>query len=250
MAGSSTVDPAEVEFYTRLADTWWDDSGPMWPLHRLNGLRRDYIVRAVAGRHGRDATATKPLRGLSLVDVGCGGGLLSEAMARTGATTLGIDATEQNIAVARLHAPGSMSLTYRATTAEALVDEGRRFDVVLSMEVVEHVADLPAFLDSCAALLAPGGTMVVSTINRTLKSWLFAIFGAEYVMRWLPRGTHRWNRFVKPDEISKQLRGHGIVETARTGVAVNPVTRHFSLTGSMAVNYMLVLDDQDSKATH
>ncbi len=237
---ASSIDPKEVAFYTRLADTWWDDTGPMWPLHRLNRLRTRYIADAVCQHFDRDRGARRPLDGLSMLDVGCGGGLLSESMAALGARVHGIDVTERNIGIARNHAPADLDVRYDAVTAEALAGDDHRYDVVLNMEVVEHVADLPGFLRATSHLTAPGGLQFVSTINRTAKAWLFAIVGAEYVMRWLPRGTHQWRRFVTPDELRRELRGHGLGLLARTGVAVSPLTRRFRLTPSMAVNYMLL----------
>ena len=235
-----TINPDEVAFYTRLASSWWDDTGPFWPLHRLNRLRVDYIAAFLCDHFERDASAERPLEGLRIVDVGCGGGILSESMARLGASVTGIDVVEKNIAVASLHAGQSgLSVDYRAVTARALADASERFDVVLNMEVVEHVADLDAFMRDCAALTDDNGAMVVATINRTPRSWLFAIVGAEYILRWLPRGTHRWGDFRKPGEIEALLSEQGLETTGRTGVFVNPLTRRFKLTGDLGVNYML-----------
>ncbi len=235
-----TINPDEVAFYTRLADTWWDETGPFWPLHRLNRLRVDYIANFLCDRFDRDTVAERPLEGVRVVDVGCGGGILSESMARLGASVTGIDVVEKNIAVARIHADkAGLPVDYRAVTARALADAGERFDVVLNMEVVEHVADLDAFMRDCAALTDDNGAMVVATINRTPRSWLFAIIGAEYILRWLPRGTHRWRDFRKPAEIETLLEAHGLATTGRTGVFVNPLTRRFKLIGDLGVNYML-----------
>ncbi|MEL7450868.1 MAG: bifunctional 2-polyprenyl-6-hydroxyphenol methylase/3-demethylubiquinol 3-O-methyltransferase UbiG [Pseudomonadota bacterium] len=236
----ATINPDEVAFYTRLASTWWDETGPFWPLHKLNKLRVAYIVDFLCDRFERDAGSERPLDGLRIVDVGCGGGILSESMARLGASVTGIDVVEKNIAVASLHASQTgLSVDYRAVTARALADAGERFDVVLNMEVVEHVADLDVFMQDCAALTDDNGAMVVATINRTPRSWLFAIVGAEYILRWLPRGTHRWRDFRKPGEIEALLDEHGLATTARTGVFVNPLTRRFTLIGDLGVNYML-----------
>ena len=191
-----------------------------------------------------------PLAGITLLDVGCGGGILSETMAKLGANVDGIDVVERNIAVARRHADGSgLPLRYERITAEALVARGSRYDAVLNMEVVEHVADLPGFMHACSALVKPSGLMFLATINRTLLSYLFAIVGAEYVLRWLPRGTHRWRQFPKPRELEELLARDNFRITARTGVRVNPLTHRFSLTPHMTVNYMLVAQRADSGAS-
>lgn len=235
------VDPREVAYYRNLAATWWDRSGPFWPLHRLNELRTQYLREQLSSLFGRDPKEDTPLEGISMLDVGCGGGILSESMARLGATVHGIDVVEKNIEIARTHAEGSgLPLRYDATSTAALSDAGVRYDVVLNMEVVEHVPNVPAFMNECANLVAPGGAMAVSTINRTALSWLFAIVGAEYVLGWLPRGTHRWKQFVKPDEVERLLASDGLNVFARTGVRVNPFNRHFGLTPWMGVNYMML----------
>ncbi len=236
-----SVDPAEVAYYERLADLWWDEHGPFWPLHRLNDFRvryiRDILVKAT-GAHGR---ADLPLTGLGILDIGCGGGILSESMHKLGARVHGIDVTEKNIHVARRHAAQTgLSVTYEHVSAETLSHEAAEsYDVVLNMEVVEHVADLPTFLEACCRLLKPGGHMLVATIKRTWLSWFLAIVGAEYVLRWLPKGTHQWRRFRRPDEIQALLAEHGLQVSDRTGVRINPLPRNFSFTGSLAVNYML-----------
>lgn len=236
-----SVDPAEAAFYTRLADTWWDQDGPFWPLHRLNGLRTGFIRRQLCEALGRDMAERAPLSGLEVLDIGCGGGILSEAIAALGATVHGVDVVERNIAVAREHARRrGNGVRYEVSSAEALREAGQRYDVVLNMEVVEHVADVQGFMDACAALVKPGGIMFVATINRTVRSFLFAIIGAEYVLRWLPRGTHRWRRFPTPRELEHRLNGAGLTVRDRRGVRVNPLTRSFSLCDSLAVNYMLV----------
>ena len=235
------VDPREVAYYESLAATWWDRSGPFWPLHRLNALRSNYLRHVLARLFERNPKSEQPLTGLRMLDVGCGGGILSESMARLGAEVLGVDVVEKNIEIARLHARESdLNVRYETTSTSALVKRGEQFDVLLNMEVVEHVPNVPAFMAECAALVRPGGVMSVSTINRTAKSWLFAIVGAEYVMRWLPRGTHRWAQFVKPAEIESLLKQHDFEVAASAGVRVNPLTRRFSLSANMAVNYMLV----------
>jgi 2-polyprenyl-6-hydroxyphenyl methylase/3-demethylubiquinone-9 3-methyltransferase len=232
----ASVDPEQVAFYTRLADTWWDPDGPFWPLHVLNRLRARWIVERLAGVPDADA----PLAGLRVLDIGCGGGLLSEAMARAGAEVTGIDVTERNVEVARLHAErAGISVRYRHVAAETLAAEGAAFDVVLNMEVVEHVADLSGFLDACAALVRPDGHMFVATLNRTLAGFVIGIVGAEYVARVLPKGTHQWSRFVRPEELAGHLGRGGLSIEARTGVRVNPFARRMTLTSWLGVNYMV-----------
>ena len=235
------VDPREVAHYTSLAETWWDPTGPFWPLHRLNALRTGYLREVLAAGFGRDAAGSAPLAGLDVLDVGCGGGILSESMAALGARVHGVDVVERNIAIAREHAARSkLPVRYQQAPVSTVLRDGRDYDVVLNMEVVEHVPDVPALLAECARLVRPGGMMVVATINRTALAWLLAIVGAEYVLRWLPRGTHRWRQFVTPAEVEIALSACGLDVTHRTGVRVNPLTRHFALTRIMAVNYMLV----------
>lgn len=240
MTGDTTIDPREVEFYRNLAEFWWDQTGPFWPLHTLNRLRVDWIRHQVSMHFGRPATPERPLAGLRILDIGCGGGILAESMARLGATVTGIDVVEKNIQIAATHVrQQAFEIDYRLITAESLANTGASFDVVLNMEVVEHVADLPAFMASCNRLVRPGGMMFIATINQTMLSWLFAIIGAEYVLRWLPRGTHRWREFRRP-QVLKQLLASGDLEVAaQSGVAVNPFNRNFSLSERMNVNYML-----------
>ena len=241
MNSPKTLDAQEAARFEALAERWWDTGGPFWPLHRLNGLRVDWIRRQASAHFGRAVGAKRPLQGLRVLDVGCGGGILSESVATLGAEVHGVDVVERNIAAARVHARRTGSaVRYDCDSAEALAAAGARYDIVLDMEVVEHVADLPLFMRACDALVAPGGLHFVATINRTPKSFLFAIVGAEYVLRWLPRGTHRWRRFPTPAEIETMLRADGLEVTARSGVRVNPLTRVFSLTPSLAVNYMLL----------
>ena len=232
------VDPQQAAFYDRLASTWWDRAGPFWPLHTLNALRTAYLRDVLARAFGRDPADARPLDGLTVVDVGCGGGILSESIAALGAHVHGIDVVARNLEVARRHAAaGTLDVRYEDVTAAALA---ARYDIMLNMEVVEHVPDVPAFMADCARLVRPGGVMALATINRTALSWLFAIVGAEYVLRWLPRGTHRWDRFVTPTEASTLLERNGLAVFARAGVRVNPLNRHFALSRIMAVNYMLV----------
>lgn len=240
MSRDVTIDPREVEFYTRLADTWWDRDGPFWPLHKLNELRVGYIKEKLCQHFGHSSAAERPLEGLSVLDVGCGGGILSESMAKLGACVTGIDVVDKNLQVASLHAAQhGIEVDYRAVTASDVAASGAVFDVVLNMEVVEHVADVKLFMRDCTSLTADGGVMFVATINRTPLAWLFAIVGAEYVLRWLPRGTHRWSMFQKPRDIAAHLRDGGLLVKDTVGVAVNPFSRSLSITSSSAVNYMM-----------
>ncbi len=235
-----TIDQREVAFYSGLAETWWDEQGPFWPLHKLNALRSRYIVEKLSQHFDRGSAGATPLQGLRVLDVGCGGGILSESMARLGANVTGIDVVEKNIAIASLHAEQQgLPIDYLLSTASTLADSGAQFDVVLNMEVVEHVADVSTFMRDCARLVGDGGAMFVATINRTAKAWLFAIVGAEYVLRWLPRGTHRWGMFQKPAETSGHLAKGGLSVLDAVGVAANPVARSLRVTRSLAVNYML-----------
>ena len=233
----ASIDPEEQAFYTRLADQWWDESGPFWPLHVLNRLRAGWIIEKL----GLGWKTPAPLAGLSVLDIGCGGGLLAEAMARAGASVTAIDVTVKNVEVARLHgAQQGLAIDYLHCAAETLAAEGARFDVVLNMEVVEHVADLSSFLNAVTALVAPGGHLFVATLNRTLAGFVIGIVGAEYVARVLPKGTHQWRRFVKPSELASHLDRGGLTVMARTGVRVNPWSRRMALTRWLGVNYMVM----------
>ena len=236
----TTIDTAEVEKFQAMAAEWWDPEGKFKPLHMLNPCRLDYICAQIAAEFGRDIKRTRPCSGLRLLDIGCGGGLLSEPMARLGAEVVGADAAERNIPVARVHAAAQgLDIDYRATTAEALAAERETFDVILNMEVIEHVADPSAYLGACAALLRPGGLMICSTINRNAKSFAMAIVGAEWVMRWLPKGTHDWARFITPDELYGLIRGAGLNPVDRTGFVFNPVTWSWKLSETdLSVNYV------------
>ena len=235
-----SVDAAEVDKFERMAAEWWDPEGKFKPLHMLNPVRLDYVVTRVAARFGRDPRAARPFEGLRLLDIGCGGGLLSEPMARMGAEVVGADAAERNIPVARLHAERSgLRIDYRHATAEALAESGERFDVVLNMEVIEHVADPRDYLRSVRDLLKPGGLHVCSTINRNPKSYVMAIVGAERVMRWLPRGTHDWRKFITPDELFAMLREAGLTPVDRTGMVFNPLGWSWRLSETdLSVNYV------------
>ncbi len=240
-AASVSVDPAEVARFAAMAAEWWDPEGKFRPLHRFNPVRLGFIRDRVAARFGRDPLAPRPLAGLRLLDIGCGGGLIAEPMARLGAEVVGADAAERSIAVARLHAEQSgLGIDYRCTTAEGLAAAGESFDVVLSLEVVEHVADLDAFVAACGTLVRPGGLMVVATLNRTLKAFALAVVGAEYVLGWLPRGTHDWNRFVRPHELARALRAAGLNLAEVTGVTYNPLTDEWRLGRDTDVNYLAV----------
>ncbi len=241
MNDHTSFDPQEVVRYAALAEKWWDRTGPFWPLHRLNELRVEYILDIVCRIWRRDPAAAQPLTELRTLDIGCGGGILSEAMATLGAEVHSIDVVDRNIAIARHHAlQTGLPIHYQMITAEALARQRLQYDVVLNMEVVEHVTDLPGFVQACAQMVRPGGIMFIATLNRTLLSWLTAIVGAEYVLRWLPKGTHRWRRFPKPAELEALLAREGMQVIARRGVRVNPLTRRMALTRFMGVNYMLV----------
>jgi 2-polyprenyl-6-hydroxyphenyl methylase/3-demethylubiquinone-9 3-methyltransferase len=237
---ASTVDAGEIARFEAMAAEWWDPSGKFKPLHMLNPCRLDYIVDQIAAEFGRDPRADRPFDGLRLLDIGCGGGLLSEPMARLGAEVVGADAAARNIPVARLHAEQSgLAIDYRHTTAEALAAAGERFDVVLNMEVVEHVPDPAAYLAACASLLKPGGLMVCSTLNRTARSFALAIVGAEHVMRWLPKGTHDWAKFITPDELFALLAGAGLQPVDRKGFVFNPLAWNWRISDrDLSVNYV------------
>jgi len=238
---ASTVDPAEIERFARLAEEWWDPRGKFAPLHHLNPVRLGFIRDRAAAHWQRDPLGEAPLRGLSLIDIGCGGGLICEPMARLGAQVTGIDAADRNIATARLHADGQeLTIDYRETTAEALAESGVRFDVVLALEIVEHVADVDLFLQSIGRLAKPGGLVFLSTLNRTAKAWALAVAGAEYVLRWLPRGTHDWRKFLKPSELVRGLRAAGVEPQEVVGVVYSPLKRAWSLDrNDLDVNYLL-----------
>ncbi|RHZ99826.1 bifunctional 2-polyprenyl-6-hydroxyphenol methylase/3-demethylubiquinol 3-O-methyltransferase UbiG [Cereibacter sphaeroides] len=240
MESSSTIDPAEVAKFEAMAAEWWNPHGKFKPLHQMNPCRLDYITQQIAAEFDRDLSAPLPFEGLRLLDIGCGGGLLSEPMARLGAEVIGADAAPRNIPVAKLHAEQSgLTIDYRNTTAEALAAAGERFDVVLNMEVVEHVADPLAYLTACRDLLKPGGVMICSTLNRNPKSFAMAIVGAEWVMRWLPKGTHDWSKFITPDELYELIRKAGLDPVDRKGMVFNPVSWSWSLSArDLSVNYV------------
>ncbi|WP_166301363.1 bifunctional 2-polyprenyl-6-hydroxyphenol methylase/3-demethylubiquinol 3-O-methyltransferase UbiG [Bradyrhizobium sp. 26S5] len=242
-ASANSVDPAEVAKFSKLSDEWWDPRGKMAPLHKINPLRLTYIRDAACRKFERNAKSLNCLSGLRLLDIGCGAGLLCEPFTRLGAQVIGIDPSATNISAAKLHADkGHLSIDYRCTTIEDM-DVRERFDIVLAMEVVEHVVDVGAFIKRCAAMLKPGGLMVVSTLNRNWKSFALAIVGAEYVLRWLPRGTHEWSKFVTPAELERYLGDVNLAVTEQAGVVYNPIADKWSVSSDMDVNYMVVAEE-------
>jgi len=243
MQAASTIDDAEVARFSALAGEWWDPRGKMAVLHKFNPVRLAYIRDAACKRFDRSARQLDSLKDLRILDIGCGGGILCEPMARLGAHVLGADPAEKNIAAARLHAEqGGLAIDYRVTTAEALADAGERFDIVLAMEVVEHVADVKLFVRRCAEMVKPGGLMIAATINRTLKSFALAIVGAEYVLRWLPRGTHQWDKFVTPAELEIAMELGGLTSTDERGVVYNLLADRWELSTDTDVNYMVLAE--------
>ncbi|MCA0920311.1 bifunctional 2-polyprenyl-6-hydroxyphenol methylase/3-demethylubiquinol 3-O-methyltransferase UbiG [Pseudooceanicola nanhaiensis] len=236
----TTIDPAEVAKFEAMAAEWWDPHGKFKPLHMMNPVRLDYVTQQIAAEFDRDLRSERPFEGLRLLDIGCGGGLLCEPMARLGAEVVGADAAERNIPVAQVHAEQSgLEIDYRHTTAEAMAEAGEQFDVVLNMEVVEHVADPLAYLSACHDLLKPGGLHLCSTINRNPKSFAMAIVGAEWVMRWLPKGTHDWDKFITPDELYDLIRRAGMEPVDRKGYVFNPVSWQWRISDrDLSVNYV------------
>lgn len=237
---TTTIDPAEVAKFEAMAAEWWDPNGKFKPLHLMNPCRLDYITTQIAAEFDRNLAGPHPLAGLRILDIGCGGGLLSEPMARLGADVVGADAAARNIPVAQVHAEQSgLKIDYRITTAEDMAAAGEQFDVVLNMEVVEHVADPLAYLTACQQLLKPGGLMLCSTLNRNPKSFMMAIVGAEWVMRWLPKGTHDWAKFITPAELYELIRKAGLTPVDKKGMVFNPVSWRWSLSDrDLSVNYV------------
>lgn len=237
----STASTEEVARFTAMADAWWDPNGKFRPLHQINPVRIAYIRDFICRLHDRDPLGDAPLKGLNLLDIGCGGGLLCEPMRRLGARVTGIDAGDKNIAIAKLHSEQSgLDIDYRHQLPEDLAQTEGAFDIVLNMEVIEHVADVDAFLAASASLVKPGGVMVLSTLNRTLKAFALAKVGAEYIMRWLPAGTHDWRKFVKPSELASALRPHGVDMEDVTGMVYSPLKDEWSLSKDLDVNYLAV----------
>lgn len=240
LAEGRSIDPAEVAKFAAMAEEWWSPTGKFAPLHKFNPVRLRFIRDTAARHFHRDPRALAPFEGLSLLDIGCGGGLLSEPMARQGFAVTGADASERNVQIARAHAAQSgVPVAYRCATAEALAEQGLAFDVVLNMEVVEHVADLESYLGACAALIRPGGMMLVATLNKTFKSLALAKFGAEYVLGWLPRGTHDWQRFIAPKDLAALLARAGLAVRQTQGVSFDPLTWDWRLSADTDVNYIV-----------
>jgi 2-polyprenyl-6-hydroxyphenyl methylase / 3-demethylubiquinone-9 3-methyltransferase len=244
-----TVDPEEVARFSRVAGQWWDPGGPMAALHKFNPVRLAYIRDRMAAHFGRDPRRLDGLAGLRLLDIGCGGGILSEPLARLGASVIGIDPVQGNIAVAQRHAAGAgLAIDYRNVSAEALTEAGEVFDVVLAMEVVEHVTDVGVFVKLAATLVKPGGLLFVATLNRTAKSFALAIVGAEYILRWLPPGTHQWDKFVTPDELEVAIEQAGLRIVDETGVVYNLFADRWQLGADMDVNYMMAAEKEQVTA--
>ncbi len=238
---AATVDADEIAHFSRLSSQWWDRRGPLKALHKFNPLRVDYIRERAAAHFGRDPRQADSLAGLRVLDIGCGAGILSESIARLSAAVVGADPAQSNIAVARHHAAAEgLSIDYRCTTAEALAAQGEAFDVVLAMEVIEHVANVGLFIDRTAAMVKPGGLMFCATFNRTLKSFLLAIVGAECILRWVPRGTHQWSKFITPDELERAIVYGGLRVADRTGATYRIIRHRWRLSSDMDVNYMIL----------
>jgi 2-polyprenyl-6-hydroxyphenyl methylase/3-demethylubiquinone-9 3-methyltransferase len=238
--GTTTIDPDEIERFAAMAEEWWDPNGKFRPLHKFNPVRLAFLRDRLAGHFHRNTALLRPFEGLRLLDIGCGGGLVAEPMARLGFAVTGIDATERTVKTAQAHAGETgLGIDYRIAAAEQLAATGERFDVVLALEIVEHVADLGVFLAAAAQLVEPGGALVAATLNRTGKSYLFAIIGAEYLLGWLPRGTHQWRKFVRPSELAGGLRRSGLRLAEMSGVTYNPLKDEWRLGGDLDVNYMV-----------
>ncbi|HSV23344.1 MAG TPA: bifunctional 2-polyprenyl-6-hydroxyphenol methylase/3-demethylubiquinol 3-O-methyltransferase UbiG [Xanthobacteraceae bacterium] len=239
----ATVDADEVRRFSQLAGEWWNPRGKMAVLHKFNPVRLAYIRDAACRQFGRDARHPPCLEGIRILDIGCGGGILCEPLARLGAGVVGADPSPNNIEAAKLHADrGGLAIDYRVTTAEAIAGAGESFNVVLAMEVVEHVVDVGLFVRRCAEMVKPGGLMVAATLNRTFKSFALAIVGAEYVLRWLPRGTHQWDKFVTPNELEIAMAKAGLRVSDEIGVIYNPLADEWRLSSDMDVNYMLTAE--------
>jgi 2-polyprenyl-6-hydroxyphenyl methylase/3-demethylubiquinone-9 3-methyltransferase len=247
-SGAASIDPDEVEQFARVGAQWWNPRGPMAALHKFNPVRLGYIRDQAVAHFSRDPKKLDCLSGLRILDIGCGGGILSEPLARLGAQVVGADPSQENIAVASAHAKDSgVSVDYRATTAEDLAAQREQFDIVLAMEVVEHVTNVDDFVATCATMVKPGGLMIAATLNRTMKSFALAIVGAEYILRWLPRGTHQWDKFVTPEELERALTAGGLRITAERGVIYNLLADRWQLSDDMDVNYMMVAAREDQR---
>jgi 2-polyprenyl-6-hydroxyphenyl methylase/3-demethylubiquinone-9 3-methyltransferase len=239
----TTINPEEIAKFAAMAEEWWDPTGKFKPLHKFNPVRLGYIREKAIGHFKLDGSKRRPLEGLRILDIGCGGGLLSEPLARLGATMVGVDAGEKNVAIAKLHAEQSgLAIDYRAATAESLAAAGESFDIVLNMEVVEHVDNVPLYMKSCAELVAPGGLLFTATINRTLRAYAFAIVGAEQVLRWLPKGTHDYAKFLTPEEISALVTRNGLKVVEKTGVVFHPLADEWRQSRDTGVNYMVLAE--------
>jgi 2-polyprenyl-6-hydroxyphenyl methylase/3-demethylubiquinone-9 3-methyltransferase len=242
-AHSATVDPAEVAHFAALADEWWNLSGKMAPLHKFNPVRLAFIRDQACAQFSRDPKRLDCLSGLNILDIGCGGGIVAEPLAKLGANVTGIDPAEENIAAAKLHAEKSgLALSYKATTIEAIAERGDTFNIVIASEVVEHVADLNLFIGCAAKAVKPGGLLIVTTINRTLKSYALAIVGAEYLLRWLPVGTHRWEKFVTPEELDRAIAASGFEVVEESGIMYDLFHDRWTASSDMDVNYMLAAE--------
>ncbi len=242
-AQGRSVDVEEVERFSRIAEDWWNAHGKFAPLHRFNPVRLGFIRDRALTRFGRDPSARRPFEGLRLLDIGCGGGLLCEPMTRLGFEVTGVDASERNIGAAKAHAAAAgLAINYLCSTVETLVEErDEPFDLILNMEVIEHVAEPAGFLRDCSRLISPGGMMIVATLNRTAKAMALGVIGAEHVLRWLPVGTHDWRRFVRPDELRAWLDSEPVEVEGPFGVSFNPLTGRWSQSGDCAVNYMMTV---------
>ncbi|HEY8351798.1 MAG TPA: bifunctional 2-polyprenyl-6-hydroxyphenol methylase/3-demethylubiquinol 3-O-methyltransferase UbiG [Sphingomonadales bacterium] len=251
-ASAASVDAEDVARFSAIAEEWWNPEGPFRPLHRLNPARLAYLRDVIGAHFERDPADVRPFKDLDVLDIGCGGGLVSEPMARLGARVTGVDASDRNIAIASAHAAGQdLQITYRAASAEALAEEGATFDVILALEIIEHTADPASFLASCRRMLRPGGIMVLSTLNRTKKSFLLGIVAAEYVLRWVPRGTHEWRKFLRPSELARHLRAAGFELCGLKGVTYNPVDGGWSLSDrDLDVNYFAVALPVAARSAH
>lgn len=237
---TSTIDPSEIEKFSKLAETWWDPEGPFKPLHQLNPIRISYIRETLYRYFSPSSDLTSSLSNLTLLDVGCGGGLLAEPFARLGASVTGIDASDKNIAIAKSHAEQSrLSIEYLSTTVESLAQEEKKYDAVFAMEIIEHVAEIPSFIAACRQVLKPGGVLFMSTLNRTFRAYLLAIIGAEYLLRWLPKGTHEWSRFMTPAELTQLLYANHLSVQEIKGIVFQPLRRKWQLSHDCSVNYVL-----------